>query len=131
MNDKFDISQLQIPPEELERYYKAQREKQPKLVIAAKPGAFAILPYERMMTEAGRQGNAALAVLIELAFLGYRKGQTVDLPNTKFRAVGISHDAKVRALRQLEAGGLITVDWRAPPVGGEEGEEGLNRRSGA
>ena len=29
-----------------------------------------------------------------------------------FGRLGISHDAKVRALRQLEAEEMVTVDWR-------------------
>ena len=74
---------------------------------------FSKLPYKRSMAIAGRTRNALLAVLVELAHQRFTKRQkTVTLGNVAFRAVGISPDAKVRALRQLEADGMIAVDWR-------------------
>ena len=65
------------------------------------------------MAIAGQTRNALLAVLIELSHRRFRLQQkTVPLGNAVLRAVGISHDAKVRALRQLEADGMVEIDWR-------------------
>ena len=38
---------------------------------------------------------------------------TVVVSNTMLRQYGISRETKRRALEQLEAAGLITVEWRA------------------
>jgi hypothetical protein len=38
--------------------------------------------------------------------------RTVAVPNGALAALGVGPDAKARALRQLEAAGLITVEWR-------------------
>ena len=73
---------------------------------------FVKLPYESAMAIAGRR-DASLAVLIELAHLRFRRRESiVPLGNAALRAVGISPDAKVRALRRLEADGMVAVDWR-------------------
>ena len=79
----------------------------------SKDRPFVQLDYERTLVVAGKLQNAHLAVLIELAYQSFKTHRnTVLLPNTRFRSVGISPDAKVRALRQLEAIGMISADWR-------------------
>ena len=72
-----------------------------------------MLDYGRTLAAAGRLQNGPLAVLVVLAYQTFKTHQNpVPLPNTTFRSVGISRLAKVRALRQLEAVGLVSVDWR-------------------
>jgi hypothetical protein len=39
--------------------------------------------------------------------------QTVPVTNDMMRKYGINRHVKVRALRQLETAGLVTVQWRA------------------
>ena len=74
---------------------------------------FVKLPYESAMIVAGQTRNALLAVCVELANRRFRLRQNpVLLGNTTLRRFGISHDAKIRALRQLEANGMVTIDWR-------------------
>ena len=74
---------------------------------------FVQLPYKRTLAAAGRRRGAYLAVLVELAYQAFKTHQnTVPLTNAALRAIGVSHDAKVRALRYLEADGMISVDWR-------------------
>ena len=78
-----------------------------------KGGTFVKLPYETTLAVAGRTKNALLAVLVELDHRRFQtRKKTIPLGNATLRAAGISHDAKVRALRQLEAEGMVTVDWR-------------------
>jgi hypothetical protein len=78
-----------------------------------KDRSFVMLDYERTLAAAGRLRNAPLAVLLVLAYQSFKTHRnTVPLSNVRFRSVGISPDAKVRAVRQLEAEGLVSVDWR-------------------
>jgi hypothetical protein len=79
----------------------------------AKDRSFVQLDYERTLAAAGRLRNAPLAVLIELAYQSFKMHRnTIPLSNVRFQAIGISPDAKVRALRQLELEGLVSVNWR-------------------
>jgi hypothetical protein len=41
-----------------------------------------------------------------------RKSRTVTAPNGELERLGVSRNIKLRALRQLEAGGLISIDHR-------------------
>jgi hypothetical protein len=79
----------------------------------SKDRPFVMLDYARTLAAAGQLRNAPLAVLLELAHQSFKTHRnTVPLSNVRFRSVGVSPDAKVRALRQLEAVGMISVDWR-------------------
>jgi hypothetical protein len=62
---------------------------------------------------AGRLRDAPMAVLVELAYQAFKTHKNpVPLTNAALRSVGIRRDAKLRALRQLEADELIAVEWR-------------------
>jgi hypothetical protein len=79
----------------------------------ARAGEFVMFNYERTLAAAGRLRDAPLAVLIELAYRSFKAHRSVvPLGNVKLQSVGISHDAKVRALRHLEAVGMVSVEWR-------------------
>ena len=68
--------------------------------------------YGRVLAGAGRLRDAPLAVLLVLAHRSFKMHQnTVPLGNKTLQSAGISHDAKVRALRRLEAAGMVSVDW--------------------
>ena len=70
------------------------------------------LPYEKGLEVAGWR-DASLAVLVELAHRAFKTHQnTVPLANARLQLVGVSPDAKVRALRRLETVGMVAVDWR-------------------
>ena len=72
-----------------------------------------MLPYERTLAAAGRLGDAPLAVLVELTHRAFKTRQdTVLLANAGLQSVGVSRYAKLRALRRLEAAGMITVTSR-------------------
>ena len=74
-----------------------------------------MLPYAQTMRAAGKvKSSAALAVAVELAYQVFKTHKPeVALSNSMLRSVGVSHWAKIRALRQLEAAGMVSVDWRA------------------
>jgi hypothetical protein len=74
---------------------------------------FIMLPYKQTLAAVGRLQNAQLAVLVEIANQIYKTHQNpAPLPNTVLRAAGLSRKTKLRALRQLEEAGLVTVTWR-------------------
>jgi hypothetical protein len=62
-------------------------------------------------------GGPAWMLLIELDRLIFegRGKNPVKLTNRCWKAVGLSHDAKTRALRQLEAAGVISIEQRPSP----------------
>lgn len=115
-SDAFDLGVLALTPERLAELAPTQKQSHPrprKRLPSAKPEAFVMLPYERTLAAAGRLGDAPLAVLIEIgyrAFKAHRK--QVPLANATLQSVGITRYAKLRALRRLEADGMIAVDWR-------------------
>jgi hypothetical protein len=51
--------------------------------------------------------------MVELAYQVFKTHKSeVVLNNSMLRSVGISHKAKLYALRQLEAADMVVVDWR-------------------
>jgi hypothetical protein len=114
--DPFDLGKFTFTPERIAELTPLQ--KKPAKPRAARPatrrtGRFVQFPYERTLAAAGQLGNAPLAVLIELAYRAFKTRQNpVPLSNKALQAVGISHWAKARALRQLESVGLVAVTKR-------------------
>lgn len=117
-DDPFDLTKLKLTLEqsaELTPLQKKPKSKPRSGRSAHRPAGtkFIQLPYERTLAAAGRLGNAPLAVLIEVAHLAFKAHQKpVRLANKALRAIGIDHEAKTRALRQLEVAGLVAVAWR-------------------
>jgi hypothetical protein len=111
----FDLKAFAVTPEELvdlqarARAQSSERKRGRK----AEPEAFVLLPYERTLAAAGRLRDAPMAVLVELAHRAFKTHKNpVLLSNAALAVAGVSHDAKVRSLRRLEAAGLVVVDWR-------------------
>ena len=119
-DDPFDLGSFALTPGQLAEL--APLQKKPELkprsmrsARSARPAGarFVQLPYERTLAAAGRHRDARLAVLIELAYRTFKANQNqVPLANKTLRSVGITHKAKARALRQLEAAGLVTITRR-------------------
>ena len=110
--DPFDLDKLRLTPEMLAE---AQRSAKPsagpsRRVRKAWSEPFVQLPYNlKVLAAVGAPG----AVLMELARQEYEaRKSSVPLGNATLLAAGVSPDAKVRALRHLEAAGLVVVDWR-------------------
>jgi hypothetical protein len=111
--DTFDPGAVALTPQTLAELAEARKQAQLKRVRPARPEPFVKLPYERTLAAAGRLGNAPLAVLVELAYQAFKTHRTVvPLANAALRSVGVSRLAKLRALRQLEASGLVAVGRR-------------------
>jgi hypothetical protein len=110
------MSEYALTPEQLAEI-QALQQPQPrpsKRLQKAKPDTFVQLPYEKGL-EVARFRDASMAVLIELAHLKFTTHQnTVTLANARLGSIGVSPDAKTRALRHLEAAGIVAVDWRGP-----------------
>jgi hypothetical protein len=110
--DTSDLRAFALTPKTLAELAEKRKQAQPKRVRPARFEAFVKLPYEQALGVAGRR-DASLAVLVELAYQAFKMHRNVvPLANAALRSVGVSHDAKVRALRRLEADGMIAVDWR-------------------
>jgi hypothetical protein len=109
---EFNLDAYRLTPEQAAKLAEASSKIQPKKRLhPAKPEAFVQLPYKLALTAAGRR-DASLAVLVELAYQAFKTHQNVvPLANARPQSVGIGPDAKVRALRHLEADGLVSVDW--------------------
>jgi hypothetical protein len=56
---------------------------------------------------------AAERVFLHLYALTWRKRQPVKLANAALKQMGICRNLKLRVLRELEALGLIAVEWRS------------------
>jgi DNA-binding transcriptional ArsR family regulator len=112
-SDLFDPKALAVDPK-LPALAAAQTKPQRLRQRARSTVLFARIPYETGMRLAGQTRNAMLAVLLELDHLVFvRRGRNpVELTNTMMRAIGVSHQAKIRALRKLEAAGMVTIIWR-------------------
>jgi hypothetical protein len=123
----FDAKKLQLTKELQEELFAAQAARAAaagprKLRRRTEKGAkFVMLPYEQTLAAAGRMKCAVLAVLIELTYQMFKtKRGEVVLTNSMLGPIGISYKAKLRALRQLEAAGMVKVAWsrekRSPRV---------------
>jgi hypothetical protein len=113
IDDEFDLSAYRLTPELAAQLAEPGSKIQPRTRLhPARPGAFVQLPYKLALTVAGRR-DASLAVLVELAYQAFKTHRNpVPLANAALRSVGVSSDAKVRALRRLEADRIVSVDWR-------------------
>jgi hypothetical protein len=106
---EFDLDALRLTPEKL-----AELQRKALQTKKSKSETFVKLPYRRTLAAAGRLGDAPMAVMVELAHQAFRTHRKqVPLGNAALRAVGVSHDAKVRALRRLEADGMIALTGAA------------------
>lgn len=115
--DPFDLAKFKLTPEQIAKLAPFQKrpKSKPRLPRSRRQAGtrFVQLPYERALAAAGQLGHAPMAVLIEIAHLAFKAhGKPAPLANRALRAVGIDHEAKTRALRRLEAAGLLTVVWR-------------------
>jgi hypothetical protein len=107
-----DLGELALTPEQVAELAPLQKVSQPRQARSAR-AKFVKLPYEQTLLAAGELQHAQLAVLVELSHLMFKMHQNpVPLSNTALRSAGMSRMAKLRALRQLEAVGLVKVTRR-------------------
>jgi hypothetical protein len=118
MKVRFDAKELALTRELTEEIFTAQAARvaaksSRKLKRRSQRVEFVMLPYAPTMRAAGKvNSSAALAVMVELAYQVFKTHKPeVVLSNSMLRSVGISYKAKLCALRQLEAAGMVTVNW--------------------
>ena len=110
--DPPDLAELTLTPEQIAELTTLQKLTQLRERRRSRT-KFIMLPYEQTLAASGRLQNAQLAVLVEIAHQIFKTHQNpAPLPNTALRVVGVSRKAKLRALRQFEDAGLVTVTWR-------------------
>ena len=118
MRPRFDAKELALTRELTEEIFAAQAartatEASRKLKRRSQRVEFVMLPYAQTMAAAGKTKCAVLAVMVELTYQVFKTHKPeVVLSNSMLRSVGISHWAKSRALHQLEAAGMVAVDWK-------------------
>jgi hypothetical protein len=85
----------------------------PRKVRKVKADAFAKIPLQGAALAAKAMRNPALLVYVDLMYRAWKaKGRPFNMPNGRIEAHGVSRWAKNRTLRNLEAAGIITVEWR-------------------
>jgi hypothetical protein len=73
---------------------------------------FAKIPHDRGLDFAKRSGNSALAVLLALDYVIFDEhSNRVKLTNNILKQYGITHQSKIRGLRQLAEADVIAVEW--------------------
>jgi len=104
--DPFDLKNLRMPADEAERLAMVPRK------IQKRRQQFAILPmmwWEKLEGASGQTCRVAWYLLYQ----NWKNGSgPIKLANEMLERSGISHDAKTKALRELERRGLIRVDRR-------------------
>jgi hypothetical protein len=80
---------------------------------------FAMVPLAWAAKAAAATNTTKAVVWVWLIYRSWeKKSLRFTVPNKALADLGVSHDAKTRALRQLEAAGLIKVEWcpRKTPI---------------
>jgi hypothetical protein len=114
MDDTFDAKALALKPEQLESgrlaetgIAAAKRERRKK--------QFALVPLEQFERLAKTPNDASWKVFLHLLFLDWRyPGNVIRVGNLALKQLGVSPDAKIRALIKLEGLGLIKVKKMLP-----------------
>lgn len=111
-DDPFDLSKMtldarliaELAPFQKTSAVKPKRRPRPK-------SEFVQLPFEQILAAAGFLKNTQLAVLMALANREFKthKNPVRLAANGALKSIGVSNKAKLRALRHLEAAGLISV----------------------
>jgi hypothetical protein len=113
MNDAFDPQALRLPPE-----VAAQIGKKPAGKQGGSPPArmepFLQIPHKAIVAGSGvLRGTKQFLVWLYLFHRVWAdKHRTVVVANQTLSTWGVGRREKYKALRQLEAAGLISVEWR-------------------
>jgi hypothetical protein len=116
--DPFDPKNLGMSPEQKAAYFEAKRKDAvSKSMAKPKKPLWCKFDYVQMLKLAESSRNPLILVLAELSrlkFESWEKDSTVlvTLNNTTFKKLGFHRTDKIRALKELEKAGLVSVDWR-------------------
>jgi hypothetical protein len=79
-----------------------------------KPAAFVKVPLDLAVSAAKATNNEKLLVWLLILYRCWKeRKRAVTVTNVLCTRYGIDRKTKIRALRQLEAAGLVVVEWRA------------------
>jgi hypothetical protein len=110
--DPFELDNLRVDPEEVARREAAMRAA-PKPAPRPRPkDGFVRLPLSNAVRLGGKASGAAwavLACLLDLEFQARVKDQPLALTNRALQKWNVSRYRKTRALTELEALGMISV----------------------
>ena len=85
--------------------------RQPTPVKRKKVDAFVRVPLWWIAAATKATKTRKALVCVELLYASWKaKSSTFSLPNGRLKKLGVSREAKRRALRDLERAGLITVE---------------------
>lgn len=105
--DPFDLKNLRMPADEIERLAAVPRK------IQRRRRQFAMLPMTWWEKLEGASGQTCRVAWYLLYQNWKNEGEPIKLANEMLARGGISHDAKSKALRELERRGLIAIDRRS------------------
>jgi hypothetical protein len=114
-DNPFDLDRLALPDEMVKAMKRAARQAQDEGKGVGRRArtteTFARIPHQRGLQLYGHIGGAAWVVLIELDRLIFKAGgrNPIRLTNQNLQAIGMSRSTKVKALRQLQNAGVITI----------------------
>ena len=112
--DPLAIENLRMSPEEMTELKAAATASRKESPRQTKP-LWCKFDYNRQIELARQSRNAIIAVqteLYRLRFKAYDKAKPIPVGNQFLKSLGISHHAKIWALKKLEKVGIIEVDWR-------------------
>src|SRR6516162_241221 len=76
-------------------------------------GAFAVIPLKNAALAAKAMKAPALLVYVDMMYRAWKaKGRPFNMPNGWLKRYGVDRKIKSRTLRNLEKGGLISIDRR-------------------
>jgi hypothetical protein len=114
-DDSFNLESLRVSPEQIAAW-KAEGTTKVK-TPSSKPlkRIWCKFDYDQQLALAKKTRIAGYVVQAEIHRLWFKsinKTQPIALGNSVFEELGFNRHAKNRALRDLEAVGSITVEWR-------------------
>jgi DNA-binding MarR family transcriptional regulator len=112
MEDPFDLSKMALDAKLIAELMPFQKTSAAKSKRQPRPKSeFVQLPFEQILAAAGLLKNTQLAVLMVLAHREFKthKNPVRLAANEALKSIGVSNKAKLRALRHLEAAGLISM----------------------
>src|SRR5262249_24053057 len=111
MNEAFDPENLKLSPEVAADLAKAEPKRTGKRPRRTEP--FLQIPHKAIMAGAKVLGGGRLLVWLYIHHRVWSdKSRTVAIGNIALRSWGVNQMTKLRALRDLEVAGLVSVQWR-------------------
>lgn len=114
-DDSFDLDKFRVAPEDLAPPSATEARRKTKAASSKKatPRGYIRLPlmWDRLLWESQcRATPRVLNYLLEQEFRQWVKGQSIPVPTVALKERGVCRSHKEKALRELEAFGICTVE---------------------